>query len=227
MVHLLKACVVTLLPLASAYNTPPLLRSHAKAPSASFSRRALLTTTPGLALLGAASNAGAAPITDGMERMDALTLALQQSRAEFELAPQLLESAKWDAVRKLTTDLLPLLTFSGYRGESVKSRANAWLAAGEEEKSRAIAARRIEIAKNVNRLEIGLYNMQSGKGGKTCVKGVCTYDTKDMQEATAGIIAALDALLPLMGCEQRWQSGKCEILPKDRSVTSLISQGVF
>ena len=159
--------------------------------------------------------------------MDALTLALQQSRADFEIAPQLLESARWDDVKKLTVDLLPLLTFSGYRGESVKSRANAWLAAGEEEKSKAIAAKRTALAKSINRLEVGLYNVQTGKG-KKCVKGVCAYDTEDMQEATAAIIAALDGLLPLMGCENRWQSGKCEILPKDRSgIEALVSQGVF
>ena len=207
------ACV--LLPLVSAYQTPMATNLGNVGGIALTSRRALLGAVVGTPLAALVTlPAEAAVVVPQNERIDALTVALQQSRADFDSAPQLLEDKKWDAVRKLTQNLLPLLTFSGYRGESVKSRANAWLDAGEVEKSKAIAARRTAIASNINRLEIGIYAAQTGNK-KTMLS------MEEMQNAANSIIKELDGLLPLMGCEQRWQSGKCEILPKERSMTDV------
>lgn len=53
------------------------------------------------------------------DRLDPLTLRLQQSRAELSNCYETLEARQWDKARQVISRLLPLMTFRGYTGESV------------------------------------------------------------------------------------------------------------
>ena len=89
--------------------------------------------------------------------------------------------------------------------------------------SKAIVLKRNALARKVNELANAVYTAQSNKA-KMAPNAV-----DEMQVTLAGIAADMDGLLPLMGCEERWASGKCEILPApgDRQLTDLIAGSKF
>ena len=49
----------------------------------------------------------------------------------------------------------------------------------------------------------------------------------ELQTALRRAIAELDGLVGRMGCDRRWKSGKCEILPLDRSLMDLAKGATF
>ena len=162
---------------------------------------------------------GKRPISD----TDPLTERLRELRADLDAAVFLLNDRNFDAVRKVTDEVGTAMTFSGYTGESVKARAAAWATAGDMDLSKAIVLKRNALARKVNELANAVYTAQSNKA-KMAPNAV-----DEMQVTLAGIAADMDSLLPLMGCEERWASGKCEILPApgDRQLTDLIAGSKF
>lgn len=145
--------------------------------------------------------------------IDPLTRRLQKSREELEEARPLLETKQWDAVRKITGTLVPVMTFRGYTGESVKSRADAWTEAGEKAKAKAIIDKRSSLVAQLSALDNAVFAAQTNdkKNRKS---------PEELQQIVTGSIAALDDVIALMGCqlkedgtERRWRSGACEILP--------------
>jgi len=145
--------------------------------------------------------------------LDPLTRRLQKSRQELAECAPLLEAKKWDDVRKVTSTLVTIQTFRGYTGESVKARADAWTEAGETELATEIRARRATLVNQLSVLENGIFAAQvNDKKNRLSPEG--------LQEALAGSIVALDAVIDKMQCqlkedgtERRWRSGACEILP--------------
>ena len=91
-------------------------------------------------------------------------------------------------------------------GESVKARAQAWTAAGQEDKAREIIKRRSTLLARLSELDTALY------GAQTNNKKLRLNDDA-LQEALRAAIVALDAVIEKMDCDRRWSSGKCEILP--------------
>ena len=152
-----------------------------------------------------ASEAGAAK--DG----DPLTRKLQTAREDFDDADSFIADKEYESVRKVINALLPVLTFKGYTGESVKSRAEAWVAAGQPEKAKDILLKRNELVRKLATLDRGLY------GAQTNDKKIL-LSSAELQEALSGAVGALDAVIRTMDCERRWKSGKCEILPMDRDL---------
>lgn len=143
----------------------------------------------------------------GGGRGDPLTLKLLMFREQLKKeAPQQLEDKEWDNVRKVSTALLTQMTFSGYTGESVKARAESWYDAGDKVLSKEILVRRNILMRSISTLENGLYAAQTNNK-----KTMLSPD--DLQGALASTVVALDAVIDKMGCDRRWQSGRCEILP--------------
>ena len=142
----------------------------------------------------------------GGSKGDPLTLRLIMAREELGASSAAIDIKDYDGVRKTLNGILPLMTFSGYTGESVKARAEAWYEAGNTELSKEILTRRNSLMRRISSLENGLYAAQTNN--KKTMK-----TPEELQAELAGTITALDAVIEKMGCERRWQSGKCEILP--------------
>ena len=122
---------------------------------------------------------------------------------------QLLDESKYDAVRRPLKSILTQMTFSGYTGESVKSRAAAWYEAGDQEKFSSILKSRSLVMKRILALENALYAAQINNKKEM-------LSPAELQTSLAGVTEALDELIPKMECDQRWRSGKCEILPEEK-----------
>jgi len=172
----------------------------------------------GLAYGTTITELGAKPISSD----DPLTVVLQESRVDYGTVPELLKAKAWDKVRQIDEKLLSHLTFSGYTGESVKARAVSWGDAGETELSKAILTRRTGLSRSVGALEQAVFAAQTNKKSSM-------LSEDELQTAAGKVIAELDGLLPLLGCERRWRSGKCEILPmpEDRSLSDLVAGSKF
>ena len=208
-------------------------------PSPSLSRRSVLLSAPAAAAFvlplcpaSASVEAKQALAAKALEReaaedaieagrdKDPLTRRLQKSRDELESCKQLLADKEWDKVRAITGTLTPVLTFRGYTGESVKSRAESWNDAGEKELSKEIFKRRNTLVRALSALENGVF------GNQTNDKKL-KQSPEELQESLKGSIVALDAVIDKMGCqikedgsERRWRSGACEILPLERNLAS-------
>jgi len=187
----------------------------------SLSRRSMIQTLVVASPLALATSAHAAEAKPLSEK-DPLTISLRASQAAINYCPALLTDKKWDEVRKITSELLTTMTFSGYTGESVKARAAAWSYAGDAELSRAILTRRLALIRNINVLETAIFAAQTSNK-----KNMLSAD--ELQSALAEIAVELDGLIPLLGCEARWKSGKCEILPPpgERSIQDLVAGSKF
>jgi len=145
---------------------------------------------------------------------DPLTTKLARARDEFaDGGARALEDQDWDALRKSVRALSPLLTFGGYTGESLKGRAEAWAAAGDVPKAKEILVRRNALARKLTALDTSLYAVQTSKKPLP--------SAAELSEALMGVIEALDGVLAYMGCEQRWKSGACEIIPLRRCVAGV------
>ena len=142
---------------------------------------------------------------------DPLTRKLQIAREDLGVADALIADREYERVRKVINALLPVLTFKGYTGESVKSRAEAWVAAGDTEKAKDILDKRNALVRRLAALDRGLYGAQTNDK-KTLLS------VAELQEALSGAVGALDAVIGTMGCDRRWKSGKCEILPMNRDL---------
>ena len=189
-----------------------------------FSRRALFETLAVASPLAFTTSAHAAADLEAKPLSDKapLTVSLLASRAAIDSCPALLTNKKWDEVRKTTSELLTTMTFSGYTGESVKARAAAWSYAGDAELSRAILTRRLALIRNINVLETAIFAAQTSNK-----KSMLSAD--ELQAALTEIAVELDGLIPLLGCDARWKSGKCEILPPpgERSIQDLVAGSKF
>lgn len=113
---------------------------------------------------------------------------------------------------QVVNSLLPALTFKGYTGESVKSRALAWAEAGEPTLSSEIIARRRALFINLSALDNGIFAAQQNNKKKM-------LSDAELQNALSGSIEALDSLIEKMGCETRVVAGVCEILSKSRGAS--------
>jgi hypothetical protein len=208
-------------------------------PPPSLSRRAVLLGAPAAAALvvrpypaSASVEAKQALMAKAQQReaeeaaaeaakdKDPLTRRLQKSREELEGCKALLADKQWEEVRKILGVLTPVLTFRGYTGESVKSRAESWSDAGEKELSKDIFKRRNTLVRKLTALENGIF------GNQTNDKKL-KMSPEELQEALGGAIVALDDVIEKMGCqikedgsERRWRSGACEILPLERNLAS-------
>ena len=154
--------------------------------------------------------------------LDPLTMRLTRSRNEFAACASLLEAKNWDEVRKVISTLLPLMTFKGYTGESVKSRAQAWVEAGNLELAKEILARRKALIDRLSSLDNALFAAQTNTKQKM-------LSDKELQVELAGVIQALEAIIDKMGCDRRWKSGKCEILPSPdkKDLGNLVTRYTF
>jgi hypothetical protein len=154
--------------------------------------------------------------------LDPLTMRLTRSRNEFAACASLLEAKNWDEVRKVISTLLPLMTFKGYTGESVKSRAQAWVEAGNLELAKEILARRKALLDRLSSLDNALFAAQTNNKQKL-------LSDKELQGELAGVIQALEAIIDKMGCDRRWKSGKCEILPSPdkKDLGNLVTRYTF
>lgn len=141
-----------------------------------------------------------------MYGQDPLTFRLKQSRDELAQCASFLESKQWDKVRQAVSSLLPLMTFRGYTGESVKTRAEAWVSAGNLELAKEIFDRRGVLVKQLNALDQGVFAAQTSNK-KLMLSEI------GLQETLSSVLVALDAVIDKMDCDRRWKSGKCEILP--------------
>ena len=181
---------------------------------------------------------------------DPLTLALMLARKDLATCGPLLENREWDKVRKISEGVGKLLTFRGYTGESVKSRAESWGDAGEVELGKEILRRRKTLAVAINTLENGVFAAQTNNKPKM-------LSAAELQSSLTASVDALDAVIDKMGCaaargmlllprrwrkhaclphshhtqissafsircDQRWKSGKCEIMPKEKSLGNLV-----
>ena len=135
-----------------------------------------------------------------------LVKKLRQSREDLAACGPLLEAKQWEDVRKPINNLLPSLTFKGYTGESVKSRAAAWAAAGELERSKDIIAKRATLVVSLSKLDTALFAVQTNKKKDM-------LSPEELQDALTSTTGALDALIAKMGCPTRVVAGQCEILP--------------
>ena len=220
-----------MLPLASSFSGTPARCSPSAASSprlgvgprreaGPLSRRAALSFLAASPLAASAATVVGKP--QPLSESDPLTKSLRESRASLGGCSAFLRNKKWDQIRPITKELLTKMTFSGYTGESVKARAAAWSYAGEAALSKAILTRRLALIKAINVLENGVFAQETSDKKKM-------LSTEELQAALAAVAAELDSLLPLLGCEQRWSNGKCEILPppEDRSMADLISFSKF
>lgn len=146
----------------------------------------------------------AADAADGPR--DPLTVFLKQRRKDLNICGPLLADKQYDKIRQIVNSLIPIMTFRGYTGESVKARADSWAAAGNSELAAEIMERRRALLIKLSELDNGLFAAQTNNK-----KNMVTAEA--LQLALDDSIAALDAIIDKMGCEKRWQSGKCEILP--------------
>ena len=135
-----------------------------------------------------------------------LVKKLRKSREELDGCGPLLDAKQWADVRKPIDALLPALTFKGYTGESVKSRAAAWAAAGELQRSKEIVARRATLVVSLSKLDIALFAAQTNKKKDM-------LSPEELQDALTSSVNALDGLIAKMGCPTRVVAGQCEILP--------------
>ena len=207
--------IIALLPLADAFSPPADIRVR-------LSRRAValgifyaptLVPTP-----SAAADAGLRPISTS----DPLTKSLTDAREALNRVPAYLEKREWEKVRQVVDDLLTTMTFSRYTGESVKARASKWAAAGDKELSDKILARRISLTRSIATFEEAVFAAQVSDKKKM-------LSPDELQAAGRAVTAELDSLLPLLGCESRWKSGRCEILPlaEERTMTDLVGGPKF
>lgn len=181
---------------------PPTLRLGERAPSFLLSRRSALLHSLAAPLLAVGTSAYAFD--------DPLTLKLKKSREELVQCPALIEAKQWDDVRQKINALLPFLTFKGYTGESVKSRALSWARVGEIELSDEIVARRRKLVLTLSSLDTALFAAQTNKPAKMLTP-------QELQDTLSEAIEALDSLIAKLGCETRVVSGACEILPTGKS----------
>lgn len=208
------------LPLVSglAPYSPPGTR-QAAGTKALLPRRAVLGAILHLAPLYILGAPGAAS-AKSYRGDDPLTLSLRNSRDELAACAALLDARRWDEVRKVTAILLTSMTFKGYTGESVKSRAASWAAAGNAELALYILARRIALMRNLSTLENGVFAAQTSNKSKM-------LSAEELQAALAGALNELDLLLPKMGCDSWVVAGFCEILPLDKSIADLAKRYSF
>ena len=153
-----------------------------------------------------------AAVTEGRDQ-DPLKRKLQKSRDDLLACAPLLEAKQWDAVRKTIGNILPVMTFRGYTGESVKARADAWTAAGNTQLAKEIRDRRQAFVVELSALDNAIFAAQTSDKKK-----MLTAD--QLQQTLSGSVVALDSLLEKIYCqlkedgtERRWRSGACEILP--------------
>jgi len=221
-------CCVAFLPVVRSWTIPARLHVNVATPrgphvsspapcAATLSRRAALFGALSAPLTIAATPN---PALAENSRIDPLTIRLKQSREELDACVRLLENKQWDQVRKIINELLAPMSFNGYLGESVKSRAAAWVAAGELERSERIVARRSKLMGYLSTLQNGVYAAQTSNKQKM-------LSPDELQATLASASAALDDVIAEMGCERRWASGKCEILPKDRDLSDLVAGNKF
>jgi len=130
---------------------------------------------------------------------DPLTLRLRQSREELAACGPLLEQRRWEEVRKVTSVLLAAMTFKGYTGESVKSRAAAWAAAGDAARSSSLLSKRTALMRRISALENGVYAAQTNKKE-------LMVTAEQLQAELTGAVSELDALLPEMGSDAHRRS---------------------
>jgi hypothetical protein len=152
------------------------------------------------------AKARAREVAEYQEPIDPLTLRLRQARKELVECADKIANKEWDDVRKVTNNLLPLMTFKGYTGESVKARAESWYDAGETERSKEILTRRGVLMRKLSTLENGVFAAQTSNKKKM-------VSAAELDLALRESVTALDALLEKMDCPNRWKSGACEILP--------------
>ena len=85
-----------------------------------------------------------------------------------------------------------MLTFRGYTGESVKTRAEAWGDAGDPELGKEILKRRRALVKRLTVLENGVYAAQTNNKAKM-------LSSSELSDALSGSLVALDAVIDKMG----------------------------
>lgn len=144
---------------------------------------------------------------------DPLTRNLNILRARLLRCSGYIEQQRWDDIRQVTKPLMTSMSFKGYTGESVKSRAEAWVAAGEVERAEEIKKRRVALLRNANALELAVFAAQTNDRKKMLSEA-------ELQDLLKGTVASLDDVIAKMGCQKkddgsdrRWRSGACEILP--------------
>lgn len=159
---------------------------------------------------------------------DPLTSRLKRSRDALSSCEGPLAQKKYDPVRKEINDLLPVMTFRGYLGESVKARAESWAAAGdplskEYALAQVIFSRRSDLVRRLSALDRALFAAQTSNK-----KAMLSND--ELLQSLRGVIEALDLVIEKMGCdggiadraERRWKNGTCEILPLRADLRDLV-----
>ena len=140
----------------------------------------------------AAAREAQAALTEIVEA-DPLTRALMFARKDLATCGPLLENRQWDKVRQITEGVGKLLTFRGYTGESVKSRAESWGDAGEVELGKEILRRRKTLVVAINALENAVFAAQTNNKPKM-------LSPDELQSSLTASVAALDAVIEKMGC---------------------------
>ena len=165
------------------------------------------------ALAKAAEREAAEAAVEAGRDADPLTRTLQVYRDRLAAAGPMLDNKEWDAVRKMTSKLLTVMTLRGYTGESVKARADSWKEAGQEKKADKILELRQALVININQLEVAIFAAQTNDKKKM-------LSSEELKTLLAGVVTGTDGLIGQMGCqlkedgtERRWRSGACEILP--------------
>lgn len=203
--------------IEARWSRRPLAGALLAASSALFTRppQALASAEAKRALLEKARAREAAE--KSVATIDPLTTRLVQFRQDLGGCSERIAAKDWDEVRRLVNALLPLMTFRGYTGESVKQRAEAWAAAGDEQLAKEILVRRSALVQSLSRLDNGLFAAQTNNR-KTMLSD------EDLQSALDAVLVALDAVVDKMGCDRRWKSGACEILalPENKTLRDLV-----
>uniref|UniRef100_A0A7S4C685 Uncharacterized protein n=1 Tax=Chrysotila carterae TaxID=13221 RepID=A0A7S4C685_CHRCT len=102
--------------------------------------------------------AGFASVADSVLAAEPFEVQLRASREELAASEAKLRDRDWDKLRLTISKLVKLLTVKGYLGESVKSRAAAMGAAGEE-----ITYRRVKLLQNLYSVDKFAFEQQLRK----------------------------------------------------------------